>query len=129
MILCEGLLDVTDAAVVAARVRDAVSAPFDVAGDELEVTVSIGVAVASLEEDASADTLLRDADEAMYKAKRQGPNVIELFDDLLRTSAASRLRMLVDMRHAVDAEQFRLHYQPVVTLEDEAVVGVEALLR
>jgi len=129
VILCEGLLDVTDAAVVAARVRDAVSAPFDVAGDELEVTVSIGVAVASLEEDASADTLLRDADEAMYKAKRQGPNVIELFDDLLRTSAASRLRMLVDMRHAVDAEQFRLHYQPVVTLEDEAVVGVEALLR
>jgi diguanylate cyclase (GGDEF)-like protein/PAS domain S-box-containing protein len=129
VVLCESLADMTDAAVVAARMRDAVCLPFTWAGHVLEVTVSIGVAAALVGEAAGADTLLRDADEAMYKAKRQGPNVIELFDEQLRTFAMSRLHQLADLRHAVDAGQFRLHYQPIVDLADEAVVGVEALVR
>jgi diguanylate cyclase (GGDEF)-like protein/PAS domain S-box-containing protein len=129
VVLCEGLEDMTDAAVVAARVRDAVSPPFTVGTLPLEVTVSIGVAVASVEEEASADTLLRDADEAMYKAKRQGPNVIELFDEKLRVFAKARLRLLAEMHSAVEGNQLRLHYQPVVSLDDEVVVGLEALLR
>jgi EAL domain-containing protein (putative c-di-GMP-specific phosphodiesterase class I) len=91
--------------------------------------MSIGVAVAGHGEDASSDTLLRDADEAMYKAKRQGPNVIELFDDNLRTVAASRLEMLADLRRSTTHGELRLVYQPVVALDDTSVVGVEALLR
>jgi diguanylate cyclase (GGDEF)-like protein/PAS domain S-box-containing protein len=130
VVLCEGLEDMTDAAVVAARVRAAASAPFTVGSLSLGVTLSIGVAVASLEDDeASADTLLRDADEAMYKAKRQGPNEIELFDEQLRVVAKARLRLLSEMHSAVEDNQLRLHYQPVVSLDDEVVVGLEALVR
>jgi diguanylate cyclase (GGDEF)-like protein/PAS domain S-box-containing protein len=130
VVLCEGLEDMTDAAVVASRVRAAASAPFTAGALTLDVTVSIGVAVASVDDhDASADTLLRDADEAMYKAKRQGPNVIELFDEQLRVVAKSRLRLLAELHSAVEDDQLRLHYQPVVSLDDEKVVGLEALLR
>jgi EAL domain-containing protein (putative c-di-GMP-specific phosphodiesterase class I) len=129
VVLCEGLVDLDDAAMVAARVRSAVAAPIQTGPAELEITISIGVAVASLNEDANPDTLLRDADEAMYKAKRQGPNVIELFDEQLRLVATSRLRLLSEMRHAATENQLRLFYQPVVSLDSEQVVGVEALIR
>jgi diguanylate cyclase (GGDEF)-like protein/PAS domain S-box-containing protein len=129
VVLCEDLADLDDAAMVAARVRAAVAQPIPTGLTELDVTVSIGVAVASRDELATPDTLLRDADEAMYKAKRQGPNVIELFDEKLRIVAASRLALLSDLRHAAADREFRLVYQPVLTLDDEAVIGVEALIR
>jgi diguanylate cyclase (GGDEF)-like protein/PAS domain S-box-containing protein len=129
VVLCEGLVDLDDAAMVAARVRAAVAAPITTGPAELEITISIGVAVASCDEAANPDTLLRDADEAMYKAKRQGPNVIELFDEQLRIMATSRLRLLSEMRHAAFEGELRLEYQPVMSLEHEQVVGVEALIR
>jgi diguanylate cyclase (GGDEF)-like protein/PAS domain S-box-containing protein len=129
VVLCENLVDLEDAAMVAARVRSAVAEPIPTGLTELDVTVSIGVAVASRLELATPDTLLRDADEAMYKAKRQGPNVIELFDEKLRIVAASRLALLSDLRHAAVDGEFRLVYQPVLSLKDESVVGVEALIR
>jgi EAL domain-containing protein (putative c-di-GMP-specific phosphodiesterase class I) len=91
--------------------------------------LSIGIAIARLGEDATSDTLLRDADEAMYKAKRQGPNVIELFDDDLRVVAASRLRLLSELRHAESAGQLQLVYQPVMDIVANRVIGTEALLR
>ena len=102
VVLCEGLGDLDDAAAVAARARARGRRTDHDGPAELEITVSIGVAVASVDDDASPDTLLRDADEAMYKAKRQGPNVIELFDEQLRTVTTSRLRLLSEMRHAVE---------------------------
>jgi diguanylate cyclase (GGDEF)-like protein/PAS domain S-box-containing protein len=129
VVLCEGLGDLTDAAAVASRARAAVAAPITIGPSEFEVTISIGVSVASANDDASPDTLLRDADEAMYKAKRQGPNVVEMFDEQLRTVTTSRLRLLSEMRHAAVDGELRLHYQPVVSLEDETIVGVEALVR
>ncbi len=129
VVLCEGLVDLEDAALVGARVRAAVAIPVRTELLEIEVTVSIGIAVAGLDGHASPDTLLRDADEAMYKAKRQGPNVIEVFDEKLRIVAASRLALLSDLRHATIDGELRLVYQPVLTLFDEAVIGVEALIR
>jgi diguanylate cyclase (GGDEF)-like protein/PAS domain S-box-containing protein len=129
VVLCEGLVDLDDAAMVAARVRSAVAAPIPTGTTQLDITVSIGVAVASRDQHATPDTLLRDADEAMYKAKRQGPNVIELFDEKLRVVAAARLALLSDLRHAAADGEFRLVYQPVLTLQDQQVVGVEALIR
>jgi len=129
VVLCESLDDLKDSALVAARLRSAVSAPMAADPFGIEVTVSIGVAMASQTEKANPDTLLRDADEAMYKAKRQGPNMIEMFDDRLRRVAASRLVLLADLRRAVSCHEFRLVYQPVVRLEDDRVAGTEALIR
>ena len=129
VVLCESLDDPASAALVAARLRGAVAAPMPTHIGDIEVTLSIGIAIAALGEDASSDTLLRDADEAMYKAKRQGPNVIELFDDDLRVVAASRLRLLSELRHAESTGQLRLVYQPVMDFSANRVIGTEALLR
>ncbi len=129
VVLCENLTDLDEVAGIAARARDAVAAPVEATPNDLELTISIGVAVALRGEVTDSDTLLRDADEAMYKAKRQGPNVIELFDEQLRSLTTSRLRLLSEMRHAAADGELRLHYQPVVSLERETVVGVEALVR
>ena len=129
VVLCEALGDAASATLVAARVREAVAAPMPTLRGDIEVTLSIGVAMANLGEDASSDTLLRDADEAMYKAKRQGPNVIELFDEDLRVVAASRLRLLSELRHAESRGQLRLVYQPVMDICTDRIMGTEALLR
>jgi diguanylate cyclase (GGDEF)-like protein/PAS domain S-box-containing protein len=129
VVLCESLGDLGAAAAVASRLSTAVALPIPTRIGVVEATMSVGVAVAAHGEDASSDTLLRDADEAMYKAKRQGPNVVELFDDSLRTVAASRLRLLTEMRHATGNGELRLVYQPVIDVTTEQVVGVEALMR
>ena len=129
VILCESLEDFNDAATIAYRASAAVAAPIATGPADLEITVSIGVAVAAVGDEVTADTLLRDADEAMYKAKRQGPNVVELFDEQLRAAASSSLRLLAEMRRAEGDRELRLHYQPVLQLHNEAVIGVEALIR
>jgi diguanylate cyclase (GGDEF)-like protein/PAS domain S-box-containing protein len=129
VVLCESLDDYNDAATIAYRASAAVAAAITTGPADLEVTVSIGVAVAAVGDEATADTLLRDADEAMYKAKRQGPNFVELFDEQLRDAASSSLRLLAEMRRAEADRELRLHYQPVVQLQSEAVSGVEALIR
>jgi diguanylate cyclase (GGDEF)-like protein/PAS domain S-box-containing protein len=129
VVLCEDLADMDAAAMVAARLSSAVGLPIPTSIGVVEATVSIGVAVAGHGEEASSDTLLRDADEAMYKAKRQGPNVIELFDDTLRTVAASRLELLTELRRATANGELRLVYQPVMDIATQSVVGVEALMR
>ncbi len=128
VVLCTGLSGADDAAALAARARETVAEPM-ATGPNVEVTVSIGVAVAAADDEADADTLLRDADEAMYKAKRQGPNSVQLFDEQLRTLSISRLTLFAEMRHVVEKEELRLHYQPVIDLHDESVAGVEALVR
>jgi diguanylate cyclase (GGDEF)-like protein/PAS domain S-box-containing protein len=129
VVLCEQLSDLDAATMIATRLSTAVATPVATSIGMVEVTLSVGVAVAQSGEDASSDTLLRDADEAMYKAKRQGPNVIELFDENLRTVAASRLQLLADLRGAAVNGELRLVYQPVVAIADESNIGVEALLR
>jgi diguanylate cyclase (GGDEF)-like protein/PAS domain S-box-containing protein len=129
VVLCDQLSDLDAATMVATRLSTAVATPVSTSIGMVEVTMSVGVAVAEHGDGASPDTLLRDADEAMYKAKRQGPNVIELFDENLRTVAASRLQLLSDLRGAAANGELRLVYQPVVAVADESTVGVEALLR
>ncbi len=129
VVFCEGVADMEQAMLTAAQVRSALDAPMPIDGENLDLTVSIGIAVAGSDDAVSSDTLLRDADEAMHKAKRQGPNVIEVFDENLKTVAAARLALLSDLRHATAGDELRLVYQPVVRIDDQQVVGVEALLR
>jgi diguanylate cyclase (GGDEF)-like protein len=129
VVLCDTIADPDDAAMVAARVRLAVAVPVKTHVGDIDVTISIGVAVANVGEHANPDTLLRDSDEAMYKAKRQGPNVIAMFDDTLRVMAASRLKLLTELRRATPAHELCLDYQPIMRIDDQSMVGVEALVR
>ncbi|MET0927955.1 MAG: EAL domain-containing protein [Aeromicrobium sp.] len=129
VVFCESVADMEQAALTADRIQSAVASPLMVEDEDVDVTVSIGLAVAIPGDDATPDTLLRDADEAMYKAKRQGPNVIEVFDEKLRTDAAARIALLTDLRRASTGLELQLVYQPVVRIDDGRIDGVEALLR
>jgi diguanylate cyclase (GGDEF)-like protein/PAS domain S-box-containing protein len=130
VVLCKGLTKASDAYAIAARIRDAVALPTLSMPVELDTTISIGIALAfENDAEASPDSLLRDADEAMYKAKRHGSNVIEIFDEPLRLVADSRLRTLTELRRAKVDGELLLYYQPVMDLAAEARIGDEALIR
>jgi diguanylate cyclase (GGDEF)-like protein/PAS domain S-box-containing protein len=126
IVLAEEVADETAALDLAARLRASVAWPIHAAGTEAVITCSIGVALAPAE-DAAA--LVRHADAAMYRAKEGGRNRAELFDEELRDVATNRLGLLADLHHAVARGELRLHYQPIVALDGERVIGVEALVR
>ena len=92
------------------------------------MTASVGVAV-SEHGSESPEELLRDADAAMYRAKNLGGGRFELFDPKLRQHLVQRMTIEGDLRHAVTRDQLELHYQPIIDLADERLVGFEALLR
>ena len=121
---------VTDHAigVVAQRLVDAVVEPFDVAGREVFLTASVGVAVSD-RGDETAEALLRDADAAMYRAKELGGGRYETFDLSLRHRLVERMTIEADLRHAIERDQLELYYQPIIDLADERPIGFEALLR
>ena len=79
--------------------------------------------------DHDAETLLRNADIAMYRAKQRGPGNWEIFDEALRNRALERVATERALRHAIESGQLRLHYQPIVTLADGTLRSVEALVR
>ena len=116
-----------DTAALAARVHAVFERAIAVNGYELFLTASVGVAHAT-DRDTS-ETLLRDADSAMYEAKDGGRSRTTVFDETLRERATRRLEWENSLRHALDRTEFRLVYQPVVSLADGAPVGFEALLR
>ena len=128
-VLCDDLVDEGEALQIAERLGAAVSShPVPLAGRELVVTVSIGVAFAT-RADQRPEALLRDADAAMYRAKERGRARYELFDNAMRDRAIARLETEATLRAALDDGQLSLAYQPEVALADGRLVGAEALLR
>jgi diguanylate cyclase (GGDEF)-like protein/PAS domain S-box-containing protein len=127
-ILLEDIADEGVVAEVAGRILEALRRPFVVAQRELYLHASIGAAVRT---DASmaADDLLRDADVAMYVAKRRGKDRLEVFQHEVHRPTLARLTLLADLPQAVEAGQFVLVYQPVVELATRQVRGLEALIR
>jgi EAL domain-containing protein (putative c-di-GMP-specific phosphodiesterase class I) len=113
---------------VAERLTEGLNGPIGINGSEVVVTVSVGIAMSSSSADLAGD-LLRDADAAMYRAKRDGRARSVLFADTMRQEALARLDTEVELRRALTSGDLRLHYQPVVDLSSGLVVGVEALLR
>ncbi len=108
------------------------AAPFPLYGTELAVSASVGVAVGSgTEGDTDAESLLRDADTAMYQAKESGRDMVVRFDPSMRDRIADRLALEHDLRQAVERDELRLAFQPIVTLGEgpPTVAGLEALLR
>ncbi|MEA2132297.1 MAG: hypothetical protein QOC68_206 [Solirubrobacteraceae bacterium] len=112
---------------LAQRLGAALRHPFDVRGDELTITASIGIACGDGAADSNA--LVRDADAAMYRAKHLGRARYELFDAALRERVLRRMTTEKRLRTALAADELDLAFQPIVTLEGDAIVGAEALLR
>lgn len=113
---------------MAHRVLEAISAPAEVAGTQVRPRASIGVALA-IEADADPETLLRDADAAMYEAKARGPNGVWLADAAVRGRAHRRFGLEAALADALVADEYRLDYQPIVSLVDGSVLGAEGLFR
>jgi diguanylate cyclase (GGDEF)-like protein/PAS domain S-box-containing protein len=127
VICCENVGGAEEAMTIGERVRAAFSQPFVVERRELFVTASVGVTLASVS--STADSLLRDADAAMYRAKERGRARVEVFDDGLRERATARLATATSLRRALQDGEFEVHYQPVMSLADERLTGFEALVR
>jgi diguanylate cyclase (GGDEF)-like protein/PAS domain S-box-containing protein len=127
-LVLESLVEPADALRVAERIRATLESPFQVGGHEVYSGASIGIAMASARY-AKAEEMLRDADTAMYQAKARGRGGHVVFDPEMHARAVARLRLESDLRRAIEREELQLVYQPIVTLADGKVVGVEALLR
>ena len=113
---------------VAERLIDVIHQPFALAGDEVFLGVSIGIAIAGTG-DEKPEALLRDADAAMYRAKERGKGRWELFDEDMRASAMRRLELENALHRAVEREEFRVFFQPVFDIASGLCVGAEGLVR
>jgi diguanylate cyclase (GGDEF)-like protein/PAS domain S-box-containing protein len=127
-VLLDDIKDSSDSTRVAERIQSALKAPVNIDGREVFTTASIGIAVteAGL---AGPEQLLRNADTAMYRAKARGKDRFEVFDRSMHERAVALLQLETDLRYALEHEQFRLVYLPVVALETRHITGFEALVR
>ena len=117
-----------DASRLAQRIAQALSAPFAVAGHELTLTCSIGIAF-TFDRTADPDALIHDADLAMYRAKERGGACYEVFGQSLRARTVKRRELEAELRSALDEDQLRVAYQPQVELATGRMTGLEALAR
>lgn len=127
-ILVNDMNDVSHAIQVAERILKGFEDPFMIEGNEVFVSASIGIAVHD-SNTTDPDSMLRDADIAMYRAKAGGKGRYEIFDPQMHASAVALLKIETDLRGAVDRGEFVMHYQPIVTLKDRKIKGFEGLVR
>jgi diguanylate cyclase (GGDEF)-like protein/PAS domain S-box-containing protein len=120
-----------EAAALASRLLDEVRDPFTVRGQEIFLTVSVGIAKAQPvgDELPTRTQLLGDADLAMYRAKETGRDRFAVFEPQMRSRITQRLTLQTDLQHALARDQLRVYYQPTVRLDTLEIVGFEALLR
>jgi diguanylate cyclase (GGDEF)-like protein/PAS domain S-box-containing protein len=128
-LLLERLEDPDEAEIVAARVLDVLEGYVLVDGMEVTTGASVGVAVAGPADGATSQTLVRDADTALYRAKGRARGTHVVFDDTIRDEAQRRLRIEAELRRAIADQQISVAYQPQWSLSGRRVVGVEALVR
>ena len=127
-ILLEQLEQPALALSVAQRVLDALDAPMLIAGKELQITASVGIAIGDQHYHA-ADEVLRDADIALYRAKEKGRKRFELFDETLAQNVVDVLALEGELRQALQHDQFEPYFQPICRLDGGQVLGCEALIR
>ncbi len=127
VLVLEELSGPAEAIAVAERLMEAVKAPLLVGGEQVRISLSVGLAMATTT--STSSELLAEADAAMYRAKATGRARWEVFDSEMRSEALAQLDLRRELSSAVAAEQFRLHYQPIVDLVTGQPLGFEALLR
>ncbi len=128
ILILEGLTDVEDVQPRVKRILEAVRPSFQIGGQELHVTASIGVSLFP-DDGRNADQLLKSADVALYRAKSAGRDRWQLVNAAMDGAAFERIMLETELRRAIDQAQFTLAYQPQVNLRSGQVVGVEALVR
>jgi diguanylate cyclase (GGDEF)-like protein len=129
VVISEELSLVAGPELIAERLLDALQHPFKLGADKetrLTVTASIGIAAG---EPTSAEELLRDADIAMYRAKWDGKNRYVVFETGMQDAVQNRMELEMDLREALENDEFFLAYQPTIDLSDMSPTGVEALIR
>lgn len=129
VVLHAGARDLAEVRALAERVADAAARTFPVGQHHLQVCMSIGIAVARAGEPVDPESMLRDADAALARAKRSGRGGVEVFDAAMRHQAVSRLATENDLRAGLERGEVVAYYQPVVDLATGEVTGVEALAR
>jgi diguanylate cyclase (GGDEF)-like protein/PAS domain S-box-containing protein len=127
VIVLQDVHDAWDVEQCAERVSSSVAANLKVQGHRIVPTVSIGIAMSTSK--STPETLLRDTDSALFRAKATGRAHWQLFDAAMHAQAVARLTLEDELRDAITGRQFVVHYQPVVALADSHVVGHEALVR
>lgn len=127
-ILLEDLEDINRAIEITNRIQQKLAEPFQLAGQEVFISTSIGIATSEINYQDSGD-LLRDSDAAMYQAKARGKNCHVVFDHEMHWNAARSLRLANDLRRAAERNEFVLHYQSIQSLETDVICGFEALVR
>jgi diguanylate cyclase (GGDEF)-like protein/PAS domain S-box-containing protein len=128
VIVVEDITDIRGATVAAERIQNEFKVPFDLNGNEVFASISIGIALWNHEYQGPED-LLRDSDTAMYRAKTMGRNSFAVFDDAMHKKVVTTLQLENDLRRALARDEFRVYYQPIVSLGDGRIAGFEALVR
>lgn len=127
-ILVQGKYDINEVTRIAERIQKKFALAFNLRGHQIYSSASIGILHASDKHQVSED-IMRDADTAMYQAKRAGKARHEVFDEKMHSAAKEILRLETDLRQAVEREEIAVHYQPIYTLATGRIEGVEALAR
>jgi diguanylate cyclase (GGDEF)-like protein/PAS domain S-box-containing protein len=127
-ILLEDIKQTDEAVILAERIKESFNVPFSIAGKEIFVGVSIGIAM-STKDPISSEKLLCNADIAMYTAKSQGKGRHITFEEKMHEALMERLEIETDLRRAITDEEFVLHYQPIIDLQTQCITGMEALVR
>ena len=127
-ILLENVEDKSHAKTIASKILDKLSQPINLAGQEFHLTASLGIAMAPYD-DSQPDNLIRDADTAMYEAKKRGKNAYSFFSSELMQRASRRISLEQELRRALEKGEFIFHFQPIVHTATSKIYGVEALMR
>ncbi len=128
VILLDPIQDITDATQLANQIADELRKPFNIDGNEVFISTSIGIVI-STNGGAQPESFLRNADIALYRAKANGKASYELFDAMMHTQAVTRLQLETDLRRAIEQQELQVYYQPILEIHSCRIVGVEALLR
>ncbi len=128
VILLHNIKSEADASLVAHKLIEQLSSPFNLSGREIIIGASIGIAMHPGDAD-TAEVLIRNADLAMYKAKQSGRNQAHFFTAAMQEHANQRMTLEQDLRHALSRDQLEVHYQPIMAGHNRITQGVEALLR